>query len=600
MPLLFLCLINSDIMEVTRIFDLLPRYKNEFKPKDDALAGKEGGKWVKYSIEQYIETANHISYAFMKLGVKKGDKIATITKNRPEWNFLDSGILQVGAVHVPIYPTISESDYKYILTHAEVKYVFVSGKELLKKIEHILPEIPSLKGIYTFNPIDKVGHLKDLVKFGKENENKEELENIKATIKADDIATLIYTSGTTGNPKGVVLTHSNILSNVLALYHLFPVDETCKCLSYLPVSHVYERTNLYIYQYLGVSVYYAENMATIADNLKEIKADMLTTVPRLLEKVYDKIIAKGRKLKGIKRSLFFWAVNLGLNYELQGKSIFYRLQLKLANKLIFNKWREGLGDNMRVIVSGGAALQPRLSRVFTAAQIPVLEGYGLTETSPVVAVNSFEKDGRKFGTVGKPIDGVNVKIAKDEEILVKGPNVMQGYFKDEDMTREVIDQDGWFHTGDLGRIEPEGLLKITGRKKAIFKTAMGKYISPEHIENRLVESPFIDAVLVIGENQKFAAALIVPDFAHLKSWCAIKGISYSSNEEMVNHKEIKIRYKREVDEINKDFGAYEQVKKYKLMGTEWTIQTRELTANLKLRRKYICEKYKDDIVGLFK
>lgn len=600
MPLLFLCLINSDIMEVKRIFDLLPRYKSNFKPKDDALAGKENGEWVKYSIEQYIETANLISYAFIKLGVKKGDKIATITQNRPEWNFLDSGILQIGAVHVPIYPTISESDYKYILTHAEVKYVFVSGKELLKKIEHILPEIPSLKGIYTFNPIDTVPHLKDLVKLGKDNQANDKLEQIKASITTDDIATLIYTSGTTGNPKGVVLSHNNIISNVLAVYHIFPVGETCKCLSYLPVSHVYERTNLYIYQYLGVSVYYAENMATIADNLKEIKAEMLTTVPRLLEKVYDRIIAKGWKLKGIKRSIFFWAVNLGLNYDIEGKSFLYRQQLKLANKLVFNKWREGLGGNIRVIVSGGAALQPRLSRVFTAAQIPVLEGYGLTETSPIIAVNSFKKDGRKFGTVGKPIAGVTVKIAKDEEILVKGPNVMKGYYKDKEMTKEAIDQEGWFHTGDLGRIEPEGLLKITGRKKAIFKTAMGKYISPEHIENRLVESPFIDAVLVVGENQKFAAAMIVPDFVHLKSWCNIKGIKYTSSEEIVNHEDVKKRYKREVDEINKDFGTYEQVKKYRLMDTEWTIQTRELTANLKLRRKYIYEKYKDVIVGLFK
>ncbi|MEZ5198974.1 MAG: AMP-binding protein [Bacteroidales bacterium] len=376
-------------MEVTRIFDLLPRYKNEFKPKDDALAGKEDGKWVKYSIEQYIEIANFISYAFIKLGVKKGDKIATITQNRPEWNFLDSGILQVGAVHVPIYPTISESDYKYILSHAEVKYVFVSGKELLQKIEHILPEIPSIQGIYTFNPIDNVSHLNDLVNFGKENKAEAELEKKKALITSDDIATLIYTSGTTGNPKGVVLTHNNILSNVMAVHHLFPVDDTCKCLSYLPVSHVYERTNLYIYQYLGVSVYYAENMATIADNLKEIKAEMLTTVPRLLEKVYDKIIAKGWKLNGIKKSIFFWAVNLGLKYDIEGKSFIYKLQLKLANKLVFSKWREGLGGNIRVIVSVDLHLQPRLSRIFTAAQIPVLEGYGLTETSPIIAVNSF-------------------------------------------------------------------------------------------------------------------------------------------------------------------------------------------------------------------
>ena len=587
-------------MEISRIFDLVPRYKKIFKPKDDALAGKENGQWVKYSIDQYIETADNISYAFLKLGVKKGDKIATITQNRPEWNFLDTGILQIGAVHVPIYPTISESDYKYILKHAEVKFVFVAGKELLAKIEHILPDIPSIEGVYTFKKTETVKHLQELINLGKSNPAPEKLKEINPAIQPDDVATLIYTSGTTGNPKGVMLSHKNILSNVTALYHIFPVDETCKCLSYLPVSHVYERTNLYIYQYLGVSVYYAESMGTIADNLKEIKPEMLTTVPRLLEKVYDKIIAKGRKLTGLKKSLFFWAVNLGLNFEETGKNRLYKIQLTLANKLVFGKWREGLGNNIRVIVSGGAALQPRLARVFTAGRIEILEGYGLTETSPVIAVNTFEKGGRKFGTVGKPLKNVEVKIADDDEILCKGPNVMLGYYKEPQMTKEAIDKEGWFHTGDLGRIEPEGHLKITGRKKAMFKTAMGKYISPEHIENRFIESPFIDAILVVGENQKFAAALIVPDFAHLKSWCAVKGISFNSYSEMLNNDEVKNRFRLEVNEINKNFGAYEQIRKYKLMEEEWTIQTRELTANLKLRRKFICEKYKAIIEDLFK
>jgi long-chain acyl-CoA synthetase len=586
-------------MEVTRIFDLLPHYKSSFKPKDDVLAGKEEGQWIKYDIDTYIETAGNISYAFLKLGVKPGDKIATITQNRPEWNFLDMGILQVGAVHVPIYPTISESDYKYILKHAEVTYVFVSGKDLLRKIEHILPEIPSLKGLYTFKHIDEVAHLDELVKLGAENPQPEKLEAIKREIKPDDITTLIYTSGTTGHPKGVMLTHHNILSQIFALYHIFPIDETSRCLSYLPVSHVYERTNIYLYQYLGVSIYYAENMGTIADNLKEVKPEIFTTVPRLLEKVYDKIIAKGRKLNGIKRALFFWAVNLGLNYDVRGKSIFYNLQLSLANKIIFNKWREALGNNIRVIVSGGAALQPRLSRVYSAAGIEILEGYGLTETSPVIAVNTFEKGGRVFGTVGKPIKDVEVKIASDDEILVKGPNVMQGYYKEPELTQDAIDAEGWFHTGDLGKIEPEGHLRITGRKKALFKTAMGKYISPEHIENKFVESPFIDAVLVIGENQKFAAALIVPDFVHLRSWCSIKGIKYTTDAEMVKDPEIKKRYQKEVSDFNKDLGSYEQIKKFELMEEEWTIQSGELTANLKLRRNYICKKYDSIINGVF-
>ena len=587
-------------MKVARIFDLLPYYKSKFKPKDDALAGKEDGKWVKYSIDQYIGAANNISYAFLKLGVQKGDKIATITQNRPEWNFLDMGILQIGAVHVPIYPTISESDYKFILSHAEVKYVFVAGKELLIKIEHILSEIPSIKGVYTFKHIDEAKHLNTLIQLGKENTVPEKLKEINPTIKPDDVATLIYTSGTTGNPKGVTLTHNNILSNVLALYHIFPVDDTSKSLSYLPVSHVYERTNLYVYQYLGVSIYYADNMGTIANNMKEISPEMLTTVPRLLEKVYDKIIAKGRKLKGVRKSIFFWAVDLGLRYELNGKNgWFYELQLKIANKLVFSKWREALGNNLRVIVSGGAAIQPRLARIFTAAQIPVLEGYGLTETSPVIAVNTFENGGTMFGTVGKPIKDVSVKIAEDEEILCKGPNVMKGYFKDPELTKKAIDKDGWFHTGDLGRIEPEGHLKITGRKKALFKTAMGKYISPEHIENKFVESPFIDTILVVGENQKFAAALIVPDFEHIKSWCSLKGIKCKDKVEMINHPEFVKRFKKEVNDINQNFGSYEQINKYKIMDKEWSIETRELTANLKLRRKFIFEKYKDVIESLF-
>ncbi|MCF8368983.1 MAG: long-chain fatty acid--CoA ligase [Bacteroidales bacterium] len=588
-------------MEVTRIFDILPYYKINFRPKDDALAGKEDGKWIKYSIDQYIENANNISYAFLNLGVKKGDKIATIMQNRPEWNFLDMGILQIGAVHVPIYPTISESDYKFILKHAEVKFVFVAGRELYSKIEHILPEVPSIKGIYTINHIDDVKNLDELISLGKANNAPDDLHKIERSIKAEDIATLIYTSGTTGDPKGVTLTHHNILSNVKACYGYFPVDDTCKCLSYLPVSHIYERTSLYIYSYIGVSIYYAESIGTIADNLKEIKAEMLTTVPRLLEKIFDKIMAKGRKLKGIKKSIFFWAVNLGLRYELNGKNgIFYDLQLKIANKLVFNKWRDALGGNMRAIVSGGAALQPRLARIFNAARIPTLEGYGLTETSPVIAVNNLEKGGLKFGTVGKPVFNVEVKIAEDDEILCKGPSVMKGYYKNIELTKEVIDADGWFHTGDLGRLEPEGHLKITGRKKALFKTAMGKYISPEHIENKLTESSFIDASLVIGENQKFAAALIVPDFTHLRSWCNVKGIKYATDEEMVKHPEIYARFKKEVNECNKDLGSFEQIKKFALMDKEWSIQTRELTANLKLRRNYICQKYKDTIEQIFK
>ncbi|MDD3636374.1 MAG: long-chain fatty acid--CoA ligase [Bacteroidales bacterium] len=586
---------------ITRIFDLLPYYEQKFKPKADVLAGKENGDWVKYDITKFREIVDDISYALLQLGIEKGDKIATISNNCPEWNFIDFAVLQTGAIHVPIYPTISEADYKYILIHSDVKFVFVAGKELFRKVEHILPEIDNVQDVYTFKTTEGLKHLSELITLGAENQNAEKLQNIKSNISADDTATLIYTSGTTGKPKGVMLSHANLLSNVEAVYHIFPVDEHCKAVSYLPLCHVYERMNIYTYIYLGVSIYYAENMGTIADNIREVQPEILTTVPRLLEKVYDKIIAKGRKLKGIKKQLFFWAVNLGLSYQAENKNgIFYKLQLSIANKLIFSKWREALGGKMRVIVSGGAALQPRLSKVFTAAQIPVLEGYGLTETSPVIAVNTLEPEGLKFGTVGKVIKNVEVKIAQNGEILVKGPNVMKGYFKDKAMTAEAIDSDGWFHTGDVGEIDSSGHLQITGRIKEIFKTSMGKYISPALIENRFKESAFIDGLMVIGEHHKFAAALIVPNFEHLRSWCRIKGINYTTDSEMITKKAIINRFKKEVDHYNVYFGDYEKIKKFELTDHEWTVQSGELTANLKLKRNFIAKKYQDKIDEIYK
>jgi long-chain acyl-CoA synthetase len=500
-------------------------------------------------------------------------------------------ILQIGAVHVPIYPTISEDDYKYILNHAEVDYIFIAGKELLRKIEHILPEIKHIKAIYTFAKLDEHKNLDELVQLGEATEDKDKLNVIKATISEDDVATIIYTSGSTGFPKGVMLSHKNILSNVTAAAPIFPVDETCKGLSYLPLCHVYERTVNYILQYLGVSIYYAENMATIVDNIQEVKPHIMTTVPRLLEKVYDKIIAKGRKLTGIKRQLFFWAVNLGLKYQYdQDGNLLYNVQLKLANKLIFNKWRDAFGGRMRAIVSGGAALQPRLSSVFNAAGIPVVEGYGMTESSPVIAVNTFEKGRRKIGTVGPPLKNVKVKISEKGEILLKGPLVMKGYYRDEVLTSETI-RDGWLHTGDVGIIDSDGMLKITGRVKEIFKTSMGKYISPVLIENRIKESPFIDQIIVIGEHQKFAAAIIVPDFEHMKSWCKIKSIPYTTNAEMILNKDFRNRIKREVDCYNKQFGETEQIKKFELIDHEWSIDSGEIAANLKLKRKFILDKY---------
>jgi len=587
-------------MEVTRLFDLLTHYREKFNEKDDVLAGKENGKWVKYSIGQYIEFANNISYGLLQLGVEAGDKIATISNNRPEWNFLDMGILQIGAIHVPIYPTISESDYKYILAHSEVKYVFVAGKDLMRKIQHILPDIPNIKGVYSFTPIEGIKQLKELTDMGQTNADPGKLESIKKSIKPDDLATLIYTSGTTGNPKGVMLTHSNILSNVMGVKHIFPLDETCRGISYLPLCHVYERMDIYTYHILGVSIYYAENMGTIADNIREVRPQVFTTVPRLLEKVFDKIMAKGSQLKGFKKAIFYWAVSLANHYELEGKGWLYQAQLRLADKLVFVKWREALGGKLRVVVSGGAALQPRLAKIFTAAGIPVLEGYGLTETSPVIAVNTLEKGYRMFGTVGKPLGNVSVKIAEDGEILVKGPNVMVGYFKEPKMTSDAIDTEGWFHTGDVGKLLPEGHLKITGRKKEIFKTSLGKYISPQLLENKFKESPFIDGLLVLGENQKYAAALVVPDFINLRSWCEHKGMAYSTDKEMIKDPEVKKKFKKEIDHYNKFFGDTERLHSFELIDHEWSVETGELTANLKLKRNYILDKYKEEVEKLFR
>jgi len=577
---------------VTRLFDLLPRYEQMFRPKDDVVAGKENGEWVKYSIGKYREAADAISYALLGNGITKGDKVATIMTSRPEWNFIDMGIMQTGAVHVPVYPTISESDYKYILNHAGVKFLFISGRDIYRKIEHILPDVVDLKGVYSVKETEGTLLLEDFSASGRRQANPQLLDKAKAAVGTDDVATLIYTSGTTGNPKGVMLTHANIISNFIAVQHIPPIGEEGKALSYLPLCHVYERMLNYLYQYLGISVYYAESMATIGDNMREVKPDILTTVPRLLEKIYDRIMNTGRKLKGIRRFIFFWAVNLGLKYEMyEVNGWFYGLQLRLARKLVFSKWREAVGGNMKVIVSGGAALQPRLARVFWAAGIPVLEGYGLTETSPVIAVNDFSENGNCIGTVGRVLECVTLKIANDGEILCKGPNVMPGYYKEPELTSEAIDNEGWFHTGDIGRLESTGHLRITGRKKEIFKTSLGKYISPEMIENKFKESSFIDTLMVIGENQKFAAALVVPDFPHLRGWCAIKDIPYTSDAEVIALPRVRKRFQQELDKFNKFFGATEQVKRFELIDHEWTVDSGELTASLKLRRRYINEKY---------
>lgn len=588
------------MQDVTRLFDILPHYAKSFKPKDDVLAGKDNGQWVKYSIKDYIAAADNISYGLLKLGVKPGDNVANISGGRPEWNLVDMGIQQAGAIHVPIYPTISEKDYKYILSHAGVKVIFISGWDTYRKIEHIVGDIEGLLGIYCFKETEGVKPIGELISLGLENPEPAKVDAIKAGIKTDDLATIIYTSGTTGHPKGVMLSHANIISNFMAVKEIPPIGEEGRALSYLPLCHIYERMLVYMYQYLGISVYYAESPATVGDNLRDIKPDIFSTVPRLLEKVFDRIINTSHKLTGVKKMIFFWAVNVGKHYELYGgKGPYFALKLKIARKLVFSKWQEALGGNLKVIVSGGAALQPRLAHIFWAAGIPVLEGYGLTETSPVIAVNTFEKNGVKFGTVGPVLKNTTVRIAEDNEILCKGPGLMKGYYKEPELTSNAIDSDGWFHTGDLGEIEPQGHLKITGRKKEIFKTSFGKYVSPELVENMLKESAFIDALMVVGENQKYAAAIIAPDFNHLRSWCQIKGINYTSNSEMIALERIQKRFQKEIHKYNKHLGATEQIKAFELLDTEWTVDSGELTATLKLRRTFLHWKYETEIGKLF-
>ena len=586
-------------MEVTRVFDILPHYAIHFQ-RDDALNGKENGAWHHYSINQYIAIVNNISYGLLQLGIKRGDKIASISSGRPEWNFLDMAIIQIGAIHVPIYPTISENDYKYILHHADVKMVFVSGWDILRKIENIIAEIPNLKdNVYTFRNLRGYRHLNEVIALGSANPSPQYLNDIKDRISPDDVMTIIYTSGTTGTMKGVQLTHRNIISNFKAICPIVPVHAQTRVLSYLPLCHVYERMMIYAWQYLGIPIYYAESLGTIVNNINEVHPTIFTTVPRLLEKVYDKVIATGRKLPKSKKKIFFWADEVASRFEFGEQSRKYRRQLKYARKLELHKWKEALGGNIEVIVSGGAAIQPRLARIFWAAEMPVLEGYGLTETSPVIAVSNFFENGLKFGTVGPVLPGTEAKIAEDGEILTRGHCVTKGYYKADDLTKEAIDEEGWFHTGDIGHFEPEGQLRITGRKKEMFKTAFGKYVVPTLIEGKLCEDPLIDNAMVIGENKKFAAALIVPNFSDLRSWCARHDIAYTTNEEMIKHPEVLKKFKRVVDKYNAQLGETEQVKKFTLIDYEWGISTGELTATLKLKRNFITQKFSEKIESLF-
>ncbi|WP_445385331.1 AMP-dependent synthetase/ligase [Robiginitalea sp. IMCC44478] len=579
------------MQEVKRLFEF-PYYQQANCALEKSMVTKYGDQWRAVSTAEYLNQANAISRGLLRLGVQANDKIALISMtNRTEWSIMDTGILQVGAQDVPIYPTISEADYSYILNHSEAVFCFVSCEEVLEKVEAIRSEVPSLKGVYSFDEIPGCKHWSEVKELGKDESNQKEVQARMDSVRPEDLATLIYTSGTTGKPKGVMLSHHNIVSNVLASQKRVPFDYGHSALSFLPVCHIFERMILYLYQYCGISVYYAEGLDKISDNLKEVKPNVMTVVPRLLEKVYDKIIARGADLTGIKKALFFWAVELGLQYKPYGANgWWYEKKLGLARKLIFKKWQEALGGNLETMVSGSAALQQRLARIFAAAGIPVMEGYGLTETSPVISVNDQRNRGWKIGSVGKIIEGVEIKIAEDGEILCKGPNVMMGYYKDPEKTAEVL-KNGYFHTGDIGEVDSEGFLKITDRKKEMFKTSGGKYVAPQLLENRFKQSRFIEQIMVLGEGEKMPAALIQPNFEFLSEWAKRHKIELSSNQQIVDHPQVVARYQEEVDLANAQFAKWEKVKDFRLTPDIWTVEEGHLTPTMKLKRKIILQKY---------
>ena len=580
-----------------RLFDIIINYKTEYA-KDIMVAGRAGDKWRTFSTAEFVDIVNNLSKGLIARGIKKGDRVAIMSGNRPEWNFVDFACNQLGVATVPLYPTLSNQDLIYIINDADVKMVFVSNEDLAAKADLAMKENNINIETYTFDKLEGRKYYMEVADLGKANDV--DLTPYNDAVEAEDLLTLIYTSGTTGKPKGVYLSHENLLSNVQACNHLI-TTEYKKALSFLPLCHIFERMVVYMYFSRGVQIYYAENLDNIVFDINDVKPDLFTTVPRVLEKVYDKVVAKGKDLTGIKKSLFFWALDLGLKYqEPKSNSAFYNFKLGIARKLIFSKWKEALGGNIKIIISGGAALQERLARVFWAAGIKVLEGYGLTETSPVIAVNSWDENDVKFGTVGRVLKNLDVKIAEDGEIMVKGPSITKGYYKNEEATKEAFDGNGYFHTGDIGELTPDGFLRITDRKKEMFKTAGGKYVAPQVLENKLMESTLIAQVMVIGENQRFPAALIVPAFEELEKYCKHKGIPYSSKEEAIKQGEVLTKYEHIISQAMANFGHWEQVKKFKLLSKEWTIDNGELTPKLSLKRKVILQKNEELIKDIYK
>jgi long-chain acyl-CoA synthetase len=590
--------------EPRRLFDCL-EYHLERTPLEDMFAAKESGQWRKYSTKQVKETVDQLSAGLMNLGIGCGDmtaegrdKVAILCKNRPEWVMLDLAVQQIGAILIPVYPTINVNELEFVLKDAQVKIAFVNDEELFLKVLSLKEKLPAFQDIYTFEHVANAKHWKEVINRGTVKQVAQ-IKTIADKISYEDLATIIYTSGTTGTPKGVMLSHRNILSNVMACIPCFPPGEKMRVLSFLPLNHIFERMVTYLYLFRGISIYYAESFDTIGDNLKEVQPHMFTTVPRLLEKVYDRIMQKGNELTGVKKKLFFWAHSLAEKFEInKNQGFLYNFKLGIANKIIFSKWREGLGNHIKCIVTGGAACQVRLIRIFTAAKIPIMEGYGLTETSPVIAVNRFNEKDRMFGTVGRIIDGVHVKIAEDGEILCKGPNVMMGYYKRPDLSAQEI-TDGWYHTGDIGMLTENNFLKITDRKKELFKTSGGKYVAPLPIENKLKESPFIEQVMVIGAERKFVSALIVPSFSNLRDWCRKNNIPDGNNEDIIHNEKVRDMYRELVESFNKFFNHVEQVKKFELLAHEWSIDTGEMTPKLSLKRKVVIEKYRDVIERIY-
>lgn len=583
---------------ISRIFDLIANYLEKYPNQKVAFGYKRDGEWRKMSIQEYAEKIDYISYAFLKLGIQPGDKISIISTNRPEWNILDMAAQQIGAIVVPIYPTISQADYKYILNHAEVRLLFIEGKELRTRIQGILPEVKNIEHIYTFMDQGVYPYFQQLEDLGKENPNSEELQRRKDAVKPEDCATIIYTSGTTGLPKGVMLSHHNFVKQVEGVSGI-PGPNVKRALSFLPLCHAYERMLVYLYQYKGYSIYYAESLGSIGDDIKHFKPNIMTCVPRFLEKIQGKLYSAGKKLPFLQRTLYFWAFNLAERYEIEGRSWWYNLKHTIANKLIYSKWRNAIGGDFDIVVSGGSAIQPVISRFFSGMGMPIFEGYGLSETSPVIAVSRKGKGNRKAGTVGVTLPGVEIRIEpENKEICCRGNNVMIGYYKAPELTKEVIDKDGWFHTGDTGVLE-NGLLRITGRLKTLFKNSGGKYINPQMIEEKCCESPVIENMVVVGENKKFTAAIISPDFVNLKQWCKMNHIQYTSNEDAINEKKVINKYKDELAKYSVNFGDWEKIKKFILVTDEWSQTDGFLTPTLKVKRNAVLDKYSEQVEKMF-